>query len=67
MEEMELYEMLQYCSGQVEKLQKSNDILRETVNAIDDYFEYSNESKQDRKRVQEILSECTKKFQELYT
>jgi len=37
---------------------------QKTVNRIDDYFEYANESKSDREKVQEILGRLTKFLKE---
>jgi len=38
---------------------------QKTVNRIDDYFEYANESKSDREKVQEILGRLTKFLKEI--
>lgn len=38
---------------------------RKAINKIDDYFEYSMESKKDQKKVRQILSDLTEELREL--
>jgi len=38
----------------------------EAINEIDDFFEYANESRTDRKRVHEILGRLTEKLVKIY-
>ncbi len=44
---------------ELEKITKQRDIMHRGLNQIDDYFEYMNESKRDRDRVQAILNRVT--------
>lgn len=46
---------------------KELELARDTINRIDDYFEYSYVSKDDQEVVQKILDEHTKKLTELYS
>ena len=45
------------------KIHRQDELIaayQKTINRIDDYFEYANESKSDREKVQEILGRLTK-------
>ena len=66
MNTLEVDEVLTHASNEVRNLRESNEILQHTLDKIDDYFEYMNESKKDRKVVQKILKECTEEFRKLY-
>ena len=47
--------LLETMTGEIDRLKKHREAYAKAVNQIDDYFEYSNESVSDRKRVYEIL------------
>ena len=48
-----------------QKLQKQLHWYRYSVNKIDDYFEYRNESLKDRKKVHQLLGNLTDKLVEI--
>ena len=41
------------------------ELYQQAINKIDDYFEYSMESKKDQKKVQAILAELTKALKDI--
>ena len=49
------------------QLQEEIEILRRTINRIDDYFEYMYKSKEDREQVHKAFAIMTKELQELYS
>lgn len=53
---------LTYIYRKAFQLEQEVALSRKALNKIDDYFEYSCESKQDRARVYEILEEYAKEM-----
>lgn len=52
-------------SNKINNIRQHVDILLNTINKIDDYFEYQNDSAEDRKKVKEILNNMNKEFDQL--
>lgn len=51
---------------QLETAEQALEEYRNTINRIDDFFEYANESKKDRKFIHEQLDSLTKRLQKIY-
>lgn len=49
------------------KNKKALDAYRDTINRIDDFFEYRNESKKDRKFIHEQLDKLSEKMEKIYS
>ena len=47
------------------KTQQMLKAYQEALNKIDDYFEYSNESEKDKKKVRKVLSELTEELRKI--
>ena len=62
---MSIADNLTDAARSVQKIEDEFTAYRTAINAIDDYFEYMNESKADRKVVHQILKKLTTELHKL--